>query len=127
MNEYNHKLSEARKGKHWYNNGEINTYAKECPEGYVPGKLVKLKPNMRWWNNGEINLQAVKCPGEDWHLGKLGSFDIEDSTYKLQQLYNKLSLAQLARYYNTSIPKIRGLLRRRGIINKYTGEAYIKK
>ena len=24
---------------HWYNNGEINTLAKECPEGFVKGRL----------------------------------------------------------------------------------------
>ena len=28
-----------RKGKHWYNNGEINVIAKECPEGFVKGRL----------------------------------------------------------------------------------------
>ena len=40
------KMSEAKKGKniwtkgmHWYNNGKINTVAKECPEGFTPGML----------------------------------------------------------------------------------------
>ena len=39
------KLGEAKKGntytkgKHWYNNGKINTVAKECPDGFVPGRL----------------------------------------------------------------------------------------
>ena len=40
------KLSEAKKGKniwirgtYWYNNGKINIRAKECPEGFVPGRL----------------------------------------------------------------------------------------
>lgn len=28
-----------RKGKHWYNNGEINVIASECPEGFVKGRL----------------------------------------------------------------------------------------
>ena len=27
------------KGKRWFNNGEINIRAKECPEGFVPGML----------------------------------------------------------------------------------------
>lgn len=27
------------KGKHWFNNGEINIRAYECPEGFVPGRL----------------------------------------------------------------------------------------
>ena len=43
--EYKKKLSEAHKGNtntkgtRWYNNGIINTMAKECPEGFVPGIL----------------------------------------------------------------------------------------
>ena len=45
--EHKQKLSEAMKaennpnyGKHWYNNGEVNIMTNECPEGYVPGRLV---------------------------------------------------------------------------------------
>ena len=43
--EHKKKISEAKqgntytKGKHWYNNGKINTMAKECPPGFVPGRL----------------------------------------------------------------------------------------
>jgi hypothetical protein len=44
--EHKMKISEAQKGeksynygKHWYNNGEINIRAKECPEGFVSGRL----------------------------------------------------------------------------------------
>ena len=42
------RMSEAAKGKniwskgmHWFNNGKINTMAKECPEGFVPGRIKK--------------------------------------------------------------------------------------
>ena len=44
------KLSEASKGntntkgKHWYNNGKINIMAKECPDGFVSGRL-KVEQN----------------------------------------------------------------------------------
>ena len=47
--EHKNKLSEAHKGKniwtkctHWYNNGEINIRAKECPDGFIPGRLLIL-------------------------------------------------------------------------------------
>ena len=42
-----HKMSGSAKGntntkgKHWYNNGKINTMAKECPPGFVPGIIKK--------------------------------------------------------------------------------------
>ena len=43
------KMSEAHKGKniwtkgrHWFNNGKINIRAKECPEGFVPGRLLLI-------------------------------------------------------------------------------------
>ena len=40
------KIGEANKGnkyhlgKHWYNNGKISKRAYECPEGFVPGRLL---------------------------------------------------------------------------------------
>ena len=43
--EHKKKLSAVRKGNtntkgmRWFNNGKINTMAKECPNGFVPGRL----------------------------------------------------------------------------------------
>lgn len=41
--EFCRKNSEGHKGlnigKHWYNDGEINVRAKECPPGFVPGRI----------------------------------------------------------------------------------------
>ena len=43
--EHKKKLSESHKGNtntkgmRWFNNGKINTMAKECPDGFVPGRL----------------------------------------------------------------------------------------
>ena len=37
--EHKNKLSTANKGKRWFNNGKINTMAKECPPGFVPGRI----------------------------------------------------------------------------------------
>ncbi len=38
--EWKAKLSEAHKGRHYFNNGKINVMRYECPEGFVPGRLV---------------------------------------------------------------------------------------
>ena len=47
--EYKNKISEAKKGKHtgntptkgmhWYNDGKVNKFCYECPEGFVSGRL----------------------------------------------------------------------------------------
>ena len=41
------KISESQKGQniwikctHWFNNGKINIRAKECPDGFIPGRLL---------------------------------------------------------------------------------------
>lgn len=39
-NKENHKGSKnSQFGTHWYTNGEINIKAKECPDGYKPGRI----------------------------------------------------------------------------------------
>ena len=30
-------------GRHWYNDGTVNKYTYECPEGFVPGRLYKRR------------------------------------------------------------------------------------
>lgn len=37
------RMSEAHSGTRWFNNGERNVVARECPEGFVLGKLKKEK------------------------------------------------------------------------------------
>ena len=39
--EYCRKNSESHKGMYFFNNGKINIRAKECPEGFTPGRLRK--------------------------------------------------------------------------------------
>jgi hypothetical protein len=61
------KISESQKGrkgisagKTWFNNGSKETYAFECPNGYVKGRLTRTlesKRGMGWYNNGEVNRQ----------------------------------------------------------------------
>ena len=33
------KMREAKKGIHWYNNGKTSIRARECPPGFVPGRI----------------------------------------------------------------------------------------
>lgn len=50
----------SAKGKHWFNNGISETYAYECPEGFMKGRLQRLNSNKKgilWYNNGNINKQ----------------------------------------------------------------------
>ena len=37
------KIGEYAKMSHWFNNGIINIKVKECPEGFVKGRLKKVK------------------------------------------------------------------------------------
>lgn len=34
------KIGAANKGMHFFNNGKINKRAKECPDGFTPGRLL---------------------------------------------------------------------------------------
>ena len=33
------KMSKAHIGKHWYNNGVVSVLARECPDGFVKGRI----------------------------------------------------------------------------------------
>lgn len=37
------KMNKCYIGTHWFNNGLKNIRAKECPEGFVPGMLIKIE------------------------------------------------------------------------------------
>lgn len=65
--ERNKKISQATKGrkgsaagKKWFNNGQVETYAFECPDSFVPGRLAGRNSNKKgllWYNNGLVNKQ----------------------------------------------------------------------
>ena len=39
--ETRNKLSKNGIGRHWYNNGQINKFCYECPDGFMPGQIRK--------------------------------------------------------------------------------------
>ncbi len=60
ISESNKGKAGAAKGKIWFHNGEIETYAFECPEGFVKGRKPRKqvgKRGMKWYNNGEVSRQ----------------------------------------------------------------------
>lgn len=114
--EHKKALSEARKGKNWYTDGVNNIYTDTCPEGYCAGRTVIVNTPKQWWNDGKRNMQAIECPGKGWSLGKCNSFDIDISTEDLALLYEHNTIYKLAKMFNTTISKIKGLLKRRGIV-----------
>lgn len=75
------KISEAKKGckgsalgKTWYNNGIIETYQFECPEGFSKGRLKKKtngKKGLLWYTNGVESKQFKEnCQPEGWNRGR---------------------------------------------------------
>ena len=67
------KISEANRGRKWYNNGDISTMAFECPEGFVHGRLLinnKSTNGYRWYTNGIDDKLCKECP-EGYRLGRI--------------------------------------------------------
>ena len=74
------KISQHSSSCRWYNNGKINKFCIECPDGFVNGRLVSNKLSTankersngrRWFNNG-ISQKFVKtCPSPEWKLGRI--------------------------------------------------------
>ena len=114
--EHKKALSEARKGKNWYTDGTNNVFDYTCPNGWWPGRTMRVDIPKQWWNNGKENIKAAECPGEGWVKGKCNSFDIDISTEDLILLYKHNTLYKLAKMFNTTISKMKCLLKRRGII-----------
>lgn len=59
--------------RRWYNNGVITAFLKECPEGWIKGRL-NQKPTTagnKWFNNGITNISTKESPGPGWTLGML--------------------------------------------------------
>ena len=76
------KLSEARKGLHWFNNGKISKRAKECPPGFVPGRIEKLSEETKKklseankgkqaWNKGKKMPEETKRKLREVNIGRM--------------------------------------------------------
>ena len=33
-------MSLQKTGRHWYNDGKVNKFCYECPDGFTPGRLL---------------------------------------------------------------------------------------
>lgn len=49
----------SAKGKTWFNNGILETYANQCPDGFIKGRLQRAstKKGLLWFTDGNINKQ----------------------------------------------------------------------
>lgn len=59
----------------WFNNGVINTRAKECPDGFVKGRInfnPNTTKNCHWFNNGVEEKFCKICP-EGYTKGRLNN------------------------------------------------------
>ena len=76
------KLSEARKSLHWFNNGKISKRAKECPPGFVPGRIEKLSEETKKklseankgkqaWNKGKKMPEETKRKLREVNIGRM--------------------------------------------------------
>ena len=74
------KLSQYSSYCRWYNNGKINKFCIECPDGFVNGRLSTnrlLQANQervigrKWFNNGIVQKRVRTCPGPEWKRGRI--------------------------------------------------------
>lgn len=76
LKEYKNRY-EKNKKYHWFNNGQIDKFLLEKPEGWFEGRLKsskfanKKRSKGRAWNNGEFETISVNCPQEGWVEGRL--------------------------------------------------------
>ena len=68
------RRSKTNSERRWYNNGIETAFLKECPDGWVNGRI-NQKPTTagrRWFNNGIIAVSRKEKPeGDNWVLGML--------------------------------------------------------
>lgn len=83
---------QASKGKHWYNNGVVETYAFECPEGFSKGRMKFSKEHIA---NIKAHASHKGCPGNiPWNKGKTGvqenHYTVSVRNIKTGAVYNSI-------------------------------------
>ena len=89
------KDRKTREGKKYYNNGFLQTFARECPEGWIEGRLYSKYPKgWKWYNNKIIDVRAPECP-EGFIPGRISHHNFKEryERRKLKKQYNNLSLS----------------------------------
>lgn len=63
-------MRNAKRGQSfWFNDGQKQIRARNCPDGFVPGRLNNR--GTHWFNNGVKEIYCKECPGEDWVRGRI--------------------------------------------------------
>lgn len=77
-------LGDNAKGKHWFNNGNINVFTYECPEGFVNGRLFSDE------HRANMSVSAKnKPPMTEEHRRKLGESHIGKTVGKENGSFGK--------------------------------------
>lgn len=53
---------DTTKGTKWYNNGIISVMKRECPPGFVEGRLSSNIKGYKWYTNGDKTTRAASAP-----------------------------------------------------------------
>ena len=68
------KISASKKGRHlgklWYNNGVISVLARECPEGFVKGRLPGLNVGRKLSEESRMKISRNNKGHIPWNKGK---------------------------------------------------------
>lgn len=68
------RRTKTNQERRWYNDGKTSAFLKECPEGWIKGRI-NQKPTTagnKWYNNGVIAVSRKEKPeGPNWVLGML--------------------------------------------------------
>ena len=67
------RRAKSNSERRWFNNGSDSKFLKECPVGWVLGRINQKPTNTgkRYYNNGIKNLLTTIHPGEGWALGMM--------------------------------------------------------